>query len=295
YHIPYTIYHIPYTIYHIPYTIYHIPYTIHHTPYTLHRTPYTIHHTTSIHHSSASAAAYEQLPSHTGLRDTFDWHEMKLMIVFVLLSIFSFTFSFRAHHRSSAIWSQICRQEIASLSRLFAGKASRSGSTKIRVQLLADVKDVGKKGEILMINPAVYKNVLQIKKLAKKISEEELANMEAEKKRKLLTILTTAEAYAMQLKTIVLTIYKKMGSNNQLFGSVSQKHVLEEIKLLAPNSMVDWTTRGVGIEDICEDMGDGKRGNVVKDIRKGGRFVVRVRMHAEIEPVHIPLSIVPQK
>eukprot|EP01031_Cornospumella_fuschlensis_P027286 gene27286-32958_t len=216
---------------------------------------------------------------------------MKLLVVLVI-AILSSISAFSVVHKAPARRLQTVKQGHAYLLRLCAGKTA---SSKIRVQLLADVKDVGKKGDILMVNPAVYMNVLQIKRLAKKVSDEELASMQAEQQQKAFAAYTAADTYAKQLKTIALTIAKKIGANNQLFGSVNRKQVLEEIKRLAPTTLIDWSARGLGIEDVYEDVGDGKRGNVVEDIRRGGKYVVRVRVHADVEPVHIPLTIVQQK
>ena len=102
----------------------------------------------------------------------------------------------------------------------------------MKVILLADVKSVGKKGEIVEVSDAFARNVLLRKKQAveangKTMNDLKLQNANAEK--------VAAENYAAarelakKLEGASVTLKVKTGEGGRLFGSISTKEIAEAI------------------------------------------------------------------
>ena len=102
----------------------------------------------------------------------------------------------------------------------------------MKVILLADVKSVGKKGEIVEVSDAFARNVLLRKKQAveangKTMNDLKLQNANAEK--------VAAENYAAaqelakKLEGSSVTLKVKTGEGGRLFGSISTKEIAEAI------------------------------------------------------------------
>lgn len=104
----------------------------------------------------------------------------------------------------------------------------------MRVLLIKDVASLGKAGEIKEVKDGYGHNFLIAKGLAKPATNEVLNKYKAEQKKKAeLEALQIAEAKQMQqaLSKIELTIAKKVGANNHLFGSLTKdeiSHALEK-------------------------------------------------------------------
>ncbi len=103
----------------------------------------------------------------------------------------------------------------------------------MKVILLQDVKNVGKKGQTIEVSDGYANNFLLPKRLgvnATKRSVEILDKQKAdarildEKNRK------EAEELKEKLKTITLEFTCKTGKDGKLFGSVSSKQVVEKLK-----------------------------------------------------------------
>lgn len=104
----------------------------------------------------------------------------------------------------------------------------------MEVILTEDVKNVGKKGEVVKVNDGYARNVLIKKKQAveatgknlndwklKKANDDKIAaeNLEAAKELK------------QKLEEAKITIAIKMGEGGKSFGSVSSKEIAEEVKV----------------------------------------------------------------
>ena len=93
----------------------------------------------------------------------------------------------------------------------------------MKVVLLADVKGVGKKGELINAAEGYARNFLLPRKLAKEANAQvmnELKNAEASK----------AQRIAEALKDKTVRITAKAGQGGRLFGSVTAKEIAQEIK-----------------------------------------------------------------
>ncbi|MBO5254021.1 MAG: 50S ribosomal protein L9 [Clostridia bacterium] len=103
----------------------------------------------------------------------------------------------------------------------------------MKVVLLADVKGVGKKGELINAAEGYARNFLLPRKLAKDANAQvmnELKNAEASKAYKIKTETEEAQKAADELKDKIVRVTAKSGAGGRLFGSVTAKEIAQEIK-----------------------------------------------------------------
>lgn len=103
----------------------------------------------------------------------------------------------------------------------------------MKVILLQDVKNVGKKGDIVNASDGYARNFLFPKKLAEEASGANLnkinAIKESERKARLKDI-EEAQKLAEDLKTKEVVLKVKAGEGGRLFGAITSKDVSEAIK-----------------------------------------------------------------
>ena len=103
----------------------------------------------------------------------------------------------------------------------------------MKVVLLADVKGVGKKGELINASDGYARNFLLPRKLAKEANAQamnELKNAEASKAYKIKTETEEAQRAAAALEGKTVKITAKAGVNGKLFGSVTSKEISDALK-----------------------------------------------------------------
>lgn len=103
----------------------------------------------------------------------------------------------------------------------------------MKVILLSDVKKVGKKGEIKEVANGYGRNFLIAKGLAveaTKKSMEVLGEQKEADKQKEQQLEKVAEALKKKLEQITLEFKVKTGSGGKVFGNISSKQVVEELK-----------------------------------------------------------------
>lgn len=125
----------------------------------------------------------------------------------------------------------------------------------MKVILLADVKDHGKKGELVNVSDGYARNFLFPKKLAKEANAQamnELKNAESAKAFKVQTETDAAKKAAERLQDKSIQIYAKAGKEGRLFGSVTAKEIAEEIKKQY-NVLVD--KRKISLESEIKQFG----------------------------------------
>ncbi|MEE1196852.1 MAG: 50S ribosomal protein L9 [Lachnospiraceae bacterium] len=103
----------------------------------------------------------------------------------------------------------------------------------MKVILLADVKSLGKKGDIVNVSDGYARNMILPKKLgveatSKNLNDLKLQNQHEEKVAK--ENLAAAQAFAKELETITVTVTIKTGEGGRVFGSVSAKEIAEAAK-----------------------------------------------------------------
>ena len=102
----------------------------------------------------------------------------------------------------------------------------------MKIILLEDVKNVGKKGNILEVADGYARNFLIRNKLAVAATEQSKLILEQQKQQKLdqeKEDIKNAEALKLKLSELTLVFPVKTGENGKVFGSVSSKQIAEEL------------------------------------------------------------------
>ncbi len=103
----------------------------------------------------------------------------------------------------------------------------------MKVILLQDIKNVGKKDEIINANDGYARNFLFPKKLALEATKDNLLKLQAKKdsqKHKKNLEIEEFKKQAKKLEEITLQISVKAGANGKIFGGVTSKEISEELK-----------------------------------------------------------------
>jgi len=131
----------------------------------------------------------------------------------------------------------------------------------VKVILQADVKNIGKKGEIVEVADGYGRNFLLPKKLALPASAENVNVAKAQagaKARKDAMAEDEARLMAAQLEKVTADIPVRIGENGRLFGAVTGKDVAEALK----KQNIDVDRRKIAIRG--EVTGEGLYEAVVK-------------------------------
>ena len=133
----------------------------------------------------------------------------------------------------------------------------------MKVILLQDVKNYGKKGEIIEAADGYARNFLIPKGLAVDVNKQSMNQLKLQKEtKKAEQARLKEEAISLQnqLKDIVLDIPVKTGEEGRVFGSVSTKQIIEEmekkhqIKLDKRKMKVDQALNTLGMNRIVIDL-----------------------------------------
>lgn len=120
----------------------------------------------------------------------------------------------------------------------------------MKVVLTADVKGLGKKGELVNASDGYARNFLFPKKLAVEANSQamsELKNREAADKHRIETEIAKANESAAKISGKTVKLTAKAGANGKLFGSITSKDVADEI---AKEFKIDIDKKKVIVEDI---------------------------------------------
>lgn len=102
----------------------------------------------------------------------------------------------------------------------------------MKVILLQDIKNVGRKDEIINANDGYARNYLFPKKLALEATKDNLLKLQAKKDsqthKKNLEI-EEFKKQAKKIEDIILEIKVKAGENGKIFGGVTAKEISEEL------------------------------------------------------------------
>ena len=102
----------------------------------------------------------------------------------------------------------------------------------MKIILLEDVKNVGKKGNILEVADGYARNFLIRNKLAVEATTQSKAILEQQKQQKIdqeKEDVKNAEALKVKLSELTLVFPVKTGENGKVFGSVSSKQIGEAL------------------------------------------------------------------
>lgn len=103
----------------------------------------------------------------------------------------------------------------------------------MKVILLTDIKNVGKKGQVIEVSDGYARNFLFPRKAAQEASTENMhiLNQKNEnERRKKLAEIEEAQALADKLRGKEINIKAKTGEHGRLFGAITSKDIAELIK-----------------------------------------------------------------
>ena len=146
----------------------------------------------------------------------------------------------------------------------------------MKVILLQDIKNVGKRDEVINANDGYARNYLFPKKLAIEATKENMTKLEAKQKvaqnQKLLEI-EEAKKIAEKIKVITLDITVKAGENGKIFGGVTSKEIAEELekqhKIAVDKKKINLkeTVKTIGAFTVEIKLGDGVVGSLKINIK----------------------------
>jgi len=128
----------------------------------------------------------------------------------------------------------------------------------MKVILLADIKGVGKKGEVVNASDGYARNFLFPRKLAQEATDSNMNVLNQKKefeRRKKLAELEEAQKVAENLKGKEVKIVTKSGENGRLFGSITSKDIADGLKAqhnvaVDKKKIVADTIRQLGVYEI---------------------------------------------
>ncbi len=139
--------------------------------------------------------------------------------------------------------------------------------SNVQVMLTKDVSKLGKVGELVTVRPGYAQNYLIPRGMAVRATPGVIREVERRKEKerqRLLAIKQEAEAKKTALSTIGgYIIKKKVGAENAIFGSVTNREVAQMIEAKT-NLKID------------------ERQIFVPEIRKTGTYDVTIKLHAEV-------------
>ena len=103
----------------------------------------------------------------------------------------------------------------------------------MKIILKADIKGVGKKGELINASDGYARNYLFPRNLAMEANEgnmKTLENQKAKEVKKKSEELQAAKDFAKQLSELEVGISVKTGDNGKLFGSITSKDIADALK-----------------------------------------------------------------
>lgn len=137
----------------------------------------------------------------------------------------------------------------------------------MKVILSEDVKNIGKKGEIVELSDAYARNVIINKKLGVEATKANLNNLKlknANDEKVAKEQLAEAQAFAKELETKTVKVFIKQGDGGKSFGSISTKEIAQAVK----------DQLGYEID---------KKKIVLNDpIKFVGEFTIKVKLHAKV-------------
>ena len=103
----------------------------------------------------------------------------------------------------------------------------------MKVILLQDIKNVGRKEQVLEANDGYARNYLFPKKLAIEATKDNMAKLQAKKTseaNKKKAEIDANKEIAKKIEKMELTIKAKVGENSEIFGGITSKEIAEELK-----------------------------------------------------------------
>ena len=151
----------------------------------------------------------------------------------------------------------------------------------IRVRLNMDVKNVGKKGEVLFVSGAMFNNILGPQKKATRVSDEENAANIASA----IEDAKQAEEAAAKMRTNIesikdAVIERNVGPDGSLFGVVAAKHIIDHLKTV---NKIDLPSKAE-VKEICtvSEIGTVEGGLDGIEAKRAGSFVAKIKLNDKV-------------
>ena len=133
--------------------------------------------------------------------------------------------------------------------------------------LLADVKTLGKKGEVVDVSDGYARNFILPKKLGVEASSQNMNDLKLQKANEVKVAkeqLAAAQAFAKELETKEVVVTMKGGEGGKVFGSVSTKEIAQAAK------------------EQCSMEIDKKKIQLAEPIKSFGVYEVKVKLHPQV-------------
>lgn len=137
----------------------------------------------------------------------------------------------------------------------------------MKVVLLADVKKVGKKGDVVDVSDGYARNFLLAKKLGVEATNAAINDVKLKKAsddRKRAEELAEAKELGARLKEMSITLKMKAGEGGRTFGSISTKEIAKAAK------------------DQLELTLDKKKMVLKEPIKSLGNHIIAVKLHPKV-------------
>lgn len=148
----------------------------------------------------------------------------------------------------------------------------------MEVILMQDLIHAGKRGEVINVKPGYARNYLIPKGLAleatvanRRVFEQQRAKIEAQHEREK----SAAEAVAAKIRGLEVTIAKRVGEQDALYGSVTATEIAEALEAQA----VEIDKRRIDLEG---------------GIKTVGEHPVRIELHSEVT-AELIVKVVPEE
>lgn len=170
------------------------------------------------------------------------------------------------------------------------GTAAKGKPGDIRVKLNIDVKNVGKKNEVVFVSASMFNNLLGPQKKASRVSDADNADniMKAEEEAK--KAFEKAEELKGKIEALKEQIIERnIGPDGTLFGVVAGKHVLEH---LTKSAKLDIPAKATVKEMLAIDAS----GAVIEtcagaETKRGGTFIARVQLNEKVDLAAFGFSV----
>ena len=146
----------------------------------------------------------------------------------------------------------------------------------MKVILLQDIKNVGKKDEIINANDGYARNFLFPKKLALEATKDNLLKLQAKKDsqahKKSLEI-EEFKKQAEKINNITLDLKVKAGENEKIFGGITEKEISQELKskqymdIDKKKIVLKETIKNIGRFSVDIKFGEGINAKLTVDIQ----------------------------
>lgn len=137
----------------------------------------------------------------------------------------------------------------------------------MKVILLEDVKSLGKKGDIVEVNPGYARNCILKKKLGVEATNKAINDLKLQKAyqdKLAMEQLKEAQEFAKELNEKSVEVKMKVGEGGKLFGTVSSKEIAAAAK-----------------EQLGYDL-DKKKFSIDEPIKSLGTHVIKIKLHQKV-------------